>query len=642
MPDSKQKNTELVEKLEFYQPGVKEFRRILNSCLSENQTNSLLNPMDYNNLLFEMDTIWKHSGKNPKDFKILVNKLIEFVSRKYQIDPDVTEKATLKINESPKQLEKLAEEIDKEFPPEQTNDPSNHYLNNDPNDFLEDIRNHTEDAVKEIYKRFKKSPVGEKITTFEESAPTIATTPTSTAVGLTVTGGIVGGVVTTNKITALAALPGSPVGNISQTINYGKGFVGFSITNNAELVSQLSNPAVFGNYFSTGILKLVPQSAVTQTFGFAPQPGTTYVAVTPKYFRFFNSSPKSLGSVMEGITTRPGVTMVASGGKTITSTATSATTKALGTGVGVKTGTAISPFTGPLIGAAVGFVLSKAPEIWRWMKENIGPVLGVSVFAGFFVAGVPIPLALAGGAATTVTTTILGNAAGNTGVSSFATNLNTIFNSLAGDIASTAVKSILFTILSLPIIVAFFLIIINSGAYIVPPHMVGLGGAYPTCWPVEGIITQGPAGNTGVCRNNAGQIATCTHANPNSQVGNSIDIGAPFGTPIYATHDGNAETISGSTGYGNHIIITSLDGTFATLYGHMTSFNISSGPVSAGTLIGFVGSTGFSTGPHLHYEFRHIPQTPGVIDIDNIVPPYGLGGSTTGCFARDSGGSAAP
>ena len=57
-------------------------------------------------------------------------------------------------------------------------------------------------------------------------------------------------------------------------------------------------------------------------------------------------------------------------------------------------------------------------------------------------------------------------------------------------------------------------------------------------------------------------------------------------------------------GYGNYVIIQH-DGTYSTVYGHMQSLAVSEGDyVSAGQTIGYVGTTGFSTGYHLHFEIR--------------------------------------
>ena len=99
---------------------------------------------------------------------------------------------------------------------------------------------------------------------------------------------------------------------------------------------------------------------------------------------------------------------------------------------------------------------------------------------------------------------------------------------------------------------------------------------------------------------------------------NAVDIGAPTGTPIYAANSGTVvNSFSGCThssagvggcncggGYGNFIWILHDNG-YETIYGHMISTAVSSGQrVSNGQLIGYVGSTGWSTGPHLHFELR--------------------------------------
>lgn len=82
-----------------------------------------------------------------------------------------------------------------------------------------------------------------------------------------------------------------------------------------------------------------------------------------------------------------------------------------------------------------------------------------------------------------------------------------------------------------------------------------------------------------------------------------LDFSAPQGTPIYATADGVVEIASNlGNGYGNHVVINH-GFSYKTLYGHMVKIKAVSGkPVKRGEVIGYVGSTGKSTGPHLHYE----------------------------------------
>lgn len=82
-----------------------------------------------------------------------------------------------------------------------------------------------------------------------------------------------------------------------------------------------------------------------------------------------------------------------------------------------------------------------------------------------------------------------------------------------------------------------------------------------------------------------------------------MDFTAPTGTQIYATGDGVIESVKTSKrGYGNHVVIKHQFG-YKTRYAHMSRFNVKKGQkVKRGDVIGFVGNTGSSTGPHLHYE----------------------------------------
>ncbi|MFN4219300.1 MAG: murein hydrolase activator EnvC family protein [bacterium] len=83
-----------------------------------------------------------------------------------------------------------------------------------------------------------------------------------------------------------------------------------------------------------------------------------------------------------------------------------------------------------------------------------------------------------------------------------------------------------------------------------------------------------------------------------------IDIGAPYGAPIYAAADGVVIFAGWYYGYGNTIIIDHGSG-ISTLYAHCSSISVYKGQVvSKGQVIGRVGSTGNSTGPHLHFEIQ--------------------------------------
>jgi len=87
---------------------------------------------------------------------------------------------------------------------------------------------------------------------------------------------------------------------------------------------------------------------------------------------------------------------------------------------------------------------------------------------------------------------------------------------------------------------------------------------------------------------------------------NGVDMACAQGTPIYATRAGKVtRTAYQAGGAGNYVSINHLDG-FSSIYMHMTHYVVSAGQnVSQGQLIGYVGSTGISTGPHLHFGISY-------------------------------------
>jgi murein DD-endopeptidase MepM/ murein hydrolase activator NlpD len=85
-----------------------------------------------------------------------------------------------------------------------------------------------------------------------------------------------------------------------------------------------------------------------------------------------------------------------------------------------------------------------------------------------------------------------------------------------------------------------------------------------------------------------------------------IDYAAPTGTRVRAAGDGVVEFAGRKGGYGNAVILRHR-GVYSTVYGHLSRFapGMHRGVrVAQGDIIGYVGSTGWATGPHLHYEFR--------------------------------------
>jgi murein DD-endopeptidase MepM/ murein hydrolase activator NlpD len=89
-----------------------------------------------------------------------------------------------------------------------------------------------------------------------------------------------------------------------------------------------------------------------------------------------------------------------------------------------------------------------------------------------------------------------------------------------------------------------------------------------------------------------------------SEFHGGVDFKGPMGDPIYATGDGVVNRCDWYNGYGNAVVIDHESG-YQSLFGHLSSVNVVQGQqIKAGDVIGFLGSTGRSTGPHLHYEIR--------------------------------------
>jgi murein DD-endopeptidase MepM/ murein hydrolase activator NlpD len=117
-------------------------------------------------------------------------------------------------------------------------------------------------------------------------------------------------------------------------------------------------------------------------------------------------------------------------------------------------------------------------------------------------------------------------------------------------------------------------------------------GFTPSIWPVDGKLESGFGGR----RNPFGGSSYEFH--------DGQDIDAPMGAPIVAGAKGLVTFVGWQHGYGRLVIIDHGGG-LTTRYGHMSEFDIEQGSeVARGQFIGRVGSTGRSTGPHLHYEIR--------------------------------------
>ncbi|NGN65350.1 M23 family metallopeptidase [Streptomyces sp. A7024] len=85
------------------------------------------------------------------------------------------------------------------------------------------------------------------------------------------------------------------------------------------------------------------------------------------------------------------------------------------------------------------------------------------------------------------------------------------------------------------------------------------------------------------------------------------DFAAPTGTKVHSAHGGTVVEAGWGGAYGNNIVIKHAEGVY-TQYGHLSKINVSLGQkVSTNQVIGLIGTTGNSTGPHLHFEVRTTP-----------------------------------
>jgi murein DD-endopeptidase MepM/ murein hydrolase activator NlpD len=117
-------------------------------------------------------------------------------------------------------------------------------------------------------------------------------------------------------------------------------------------------------------------------------------------------------------------------------------------------------------------------------------------------------------------------------------------------------------------------------------------GMTPSIWPVIGKLESGVGGR----RNPFGGRGYEYHEGQ--------DIDAAYGTPVQAAATGRVITAGWQRGYGNVVYVDHGSG-LSTRYGHLSEIDVSVGQtVARGQTIGLVGSTGRSTGPHLHYEVR--------------------------------------
>ena len=139
-----------------------------------------------------------------------------------------------------------------------------------------------------------------------------------------------------------------------------------------------------------------------------------------------------------------------------------------------------------------------------------------------------------------------------------------------------------------------------GGAHAAPGELAGAGASAPNrlAWPLTGWVLTQTYGCTAFELEPAAAWCLTGHFH------SGLDLAAPVDTPIHAAAGGVARTAEDPGGYGLYVVVDH-GGRVSTLYGHLDWTPLSNGEVvRAGDNLGVVGSSGLSTGPHLHFEVR--------------------------------------
>ena len=135
-----------------------------------------------------------------------------------------------------------------------------------------------------------------------------------------------------------------------------------------------------------------------------------------------------------------------------------------------------------------------------------------------------------------------------------------------------------------------------------------IGGAAPArlLWPVHGAVLTQPFGCTDLVFEPRASFCSSGHFH------SGVDLAAPMATPLHAAAPGVVQVANRPTGFGLYVIVVHGGG-LSTLYGHLQATSLQTGDrVAAGDLVGLMGSSGLSTGPHVHFEVRRAgrPENP--------------------------------
>lgn len=348
----------------------------------------------------------------------------------------------------------------------------------------------------------------------------------------------------------------------------------------------------------------------------------------------FSAPVKLLAQPIKGLAKRGIESAIKKGAgaiaKKATSTAVKGAAKAVASkGIGAAIGSAIAPGIGtvviPLLLDLGGKLLGKIKDLFTGKNKDTTTLVILGFLAGGVLIGGPIGMGMIALGTVAGVGALAASAGGAQGLvaqaGGFTSALTTGFLTVVIPSIAIPLTIAIITTVSLFSIIFF---IIRSNAFIAPrqeiaPTVFTGTPAENVCMPASGRITQEP-----FCESHR----FSTHCKGL----NAYDIAGNLEDPIYAVHSGIAYSREGG-GYGNYIDIVSDDGVI-TRYGHMVPNYIiplgTSKRVNAGDIIGRMGSTGKSTGVHVHFELIapsgvHIKELFGVARLDDYV---------MNCFAK--------
>jgi len=170
--------------------------------------------------------------------------------------------------------------------------------------------------------------------------------------------------------------------------------------------------------------------------------------------------------------------------------------------------------------------------------------------------------------------------------------------------------------------------------FILDPNTIPAQGTQVFNWPVANVIITQFFGGTEFARRNAAAYGGRPyHA--------GVDFGAPTGTPILAPLAGtvravgNTDAVPGCFSWGKWTLIDHANG-FSTMYAHQSVIGVTPGQkVGTGEIIGYIGNTGFSTGPHLHFTV-YVKEAVSVRKFNEIKTVTGCGPATTPVAATEA------